>query len=252
MAEDDAVLEVHDDGRVRICRFNRPDALNAFDQELWEALTDALETAAGRDTTHSVVLTGNGRAFCAGQDLAEMAEPEKLAALETPGYALLMPVLEAFPKPLLAAVNGVGVGIGMTMLPHCDVVYIARSARLKAPFASLGVTTEAASSITLPATMGWQRAAHTLFTEPWLSAEDGVRWGLALEVVDDDQVVARTIDEAHRIAAFALAPLLATKRLLVQGRLDAIRRARAREEAEFATLIGEAANAAALADYRPG
>ena len=243
------VLEVIDADGVRLLRFDRPEALNAFSQALWEAVTEALADAAEDDTIHCVVLTGNGRAFTAGMDLTEMADTEALAKLDTPGYQLLMPVLETFPKPLLAAVNGVGVGIGMTMLPHCDIALIATSARLKAPFVSLGVTTEAAASVTLPAVAGWQRAAHLLFTEPWVDAERAVELGLALEVVPDDEVLERTMAIARTIATMPLASLVATKEMLVAGRIDALRAARLREERVFERLVGEAANAAALADF---
>ena len=84
---------------------------------------------------------------------------------QEPGYQRYMPVLESFPKPIVAAVNGVGVGIGLTMLLHCDIVLMSDQARLKVPFISLGVTTEASASLLMPATMGWQRAAEVLFTE---------------------------------------------------------------------------------------
>ena len=243
------VIEVQDGDGVRLVRLDRPEALNAFNQPLWEAVTEALADAIDDDGVHCVVLTGNGRAFTAGQDLTEMADPAALAELETPGYQLLMPVLETFPKPLLAAVNGVGVGIGLTILPHCDIALIAESARLKAPFVSLGVTTEAAASVTLPAVAGWQRAAHLLFTEPWVDAPRAVELGLALEVVPDGEVLDRTMTIARTIAGMPLASLRATKEVLVAGRIDALRAARQREERVFERLVGDAANAAALADF---
>lgn len=152
------VLLSSNSGASRVLTFNRPDSLNAFNQDLWYALSDALDAAAVDDAVRCVLLTGTGRAFSAGQDLTEMADPSIFKDSE-PGYEHLMPTLETFPKPLLAAVNGVGVGIGLTILLHCDMVLIASDARLKVPFMSLGVTTEAAASLLLPATTGRQRAA---------------------------------------------------------------------------------------------
>lgn len=230
------VLQVEDGDGVRLLTLDRPDALNAFNQALWYATAEAVADAAIDDDLRCVVLTGSGRAFSAGQDLGEMSNPEVFAD-EEPGYHVLMPVIETFPKPLLAAVNGVGVGIGLTVLPHCDLVLISTEARLKAPFISLGVTTEASASVLLPATMGWQRAAEVLFTEPWIDADRAVELGLALRTVAPDQLMEETMALARHIGALPLAPVMATKRLLTAGRLDAVQAARAREMEEFPHLV---------------
>ena len=139
---------------------------------------------------------------------------------------------------VLAAVNGVGVGIGLTMLLHCDLVLMSTAARLKAPFISLGVTTEASASVLMPATMGWQRSAEVLFTEPWISAEQAVTDGIALRAVAPDALLAETMAVARHIGALPLGPVMATKQLLLDGRLDAVRAARVRELAAFDTLVG--------------
>ncbi len=240
------VLQVDDRDGVRTVVFDRPEQLNAFNQALWDAARDAIAGAAGDDSVRCVILTGAGRAFTSGQDLGEMADPPVFQQGDEPGYRVFMPVLESFPKPLIAAVNGVGVGIGLTMLLHCDLVLMADSARLKAPFVSLGVTTEASASLLLPQAMGWQRAAHLLFTEPWLSAADAVASGIALEAVPDGVLLDRARELATAIAAMPLDSLVATKRLLLAARADAVRAAREREEAEFERLVGTAANRAAL------
>ena len=230
------VLRIEDGDGVRVLTFDRPDALNAFNQDLWLAITDALVDAAVDDDLRCVVLTGSGRAFTAGQDLTEMTNPEVFEDQE-PGYNHLMPVVESFPKPLIAAVNGIGVGIGLTILPHCDLVLMSSEARIKAPFISLGVTTEASASVLLPMTMGWQRANELLYTEPWLTADDAVASGLALRSVPAEDLLDETLALARRIGALPLAPLLATKRLLAAGRADAIAAARERELAEFPALV---------------
>jgi enoyl-CoA hydratase/carnithine racemase len=157
-----------------------------------------------------------------------------------------MPVVETFPKPLLAAVNGIGVGIGLTVLPHCDIVLMAQSARLKAPFVSLGVTTEASASLLLPATIGWQEAAHLLFTEPWVDADEALRLGLAWKVVPDAELLDVTMELARRIGAMPVPSLMATKSLMLAARVDAVRAARSREDAEFERLVGTPENRAAL------
>ncbi|MFZ4517678.1 MAG: enoyl-CoA hydratase/isomerase family protein [Microthrixaceae bacterium] len=237
MTGTDPVLLVHDDSGARVLTLNRPDALNAFNQELWLATAEALEAAAADDSVRCVLITGTGRAFSAGQDLGEMADPSVFEGSE-PGYRRFMPVLETFPKPVVAAVNGVGVGIGLTMLLHCDVVLIARSARLKVPFISLGVTTEASASLLMPAVMGWQRAAEVLFTEPWIDAEQAVADGLALRAVDDDALMDEALGLARHIGGLPLGPVVATKRLLLAGRADAVAAARLRELDEFEALVG--------------
>jgi enoyl-CoA hydratase/carnithine racemase len=238
MADDDQVLLVEDDGGARILTLHRPDQLNAFDQRLWHQTADALEAAAADDSIRCVLITGTGRAFSAGQDLGEMADPS-IFEDEEPGYNRFMPVLEAFPKPVIAAVNGVGVGIGFTMLLHCDLVLMAQSARIKVPFLTLGVTTEASASVLMPAVMGWQRAAEVLYTEPWITAEEAVADGIALRAVADDELQAEARALARHIGGLPLGPVTETKQLLLAGRLDAVRAARLRELDAFRRLVGE-------------
>jgi enoyl-CoA hydratase/carnithine racemase len=242
------VLQVEDGDGVRLLTLDRPDALNAFNQQLWKALADGLRDAADDPSIACVVITGNGRGFTAGQDLTEMADPTVFAG-DTPGYQVLMPVLESFPKPLLAAVNGVGVGIGLTILPHCDIVFMAEGARVKAPFVSLGVTTEASASLLLPVTIGWQEAAHVLFTEPWIDAAEAVRLGLAWKVCTPESLLDETMAEARAIGAMPVGPLMATKSLMLAARRDAVETARTREDAEFKRLVGTPENRAALESF---
>lgn len=243
------VLRVDNRDGVRLLTLDRPESRNAFNQALWYATRDALADAADDPELRCVVITGAGTAFSAGQDLAEMADPSVFADGEEPGYRALMPVLEAFPKPLIAAVNGVGVGIGMTMLPHCDLVLISDEARLKVPFVSLGVTTEGSSSVLLPATVGWQNSAYFLFTEPWIDAEMAVATGLAWRRYPADRLLDETMALAARIAEMPVSSLVATKKLLLAGRLDAVRAARAREDAEFERMVGSPENRAALTRF---
>ena len=187
--------------------------MNAFNQEQWYSLATELEAARADDSVRCVVLTGTGPAFSAGQDLGEMADPSVFADQE-PGFQRLMPVVESFDKVLIAAVNGVGVGIGATVLLHCDVVLMADDARLKLPFISLGVTAEASSSVLLPAAAGYQRAAEILFTEPWIDAAQAVADGFALRAVPAAELMDQTMELARGIGGLPLAPLQATKRLL--------------------------------------
>jgi enoyl-CoA hydratase/carnithine racemase len=236
MPTSDVLLTDRADG-VRLLTLNRPEAMNAFNQELWYAVAAALEDAAVDDDTRCVVITGAGRAFSAGQDLGEMSDPSVFEGQE-PGYQRLMPVIEAFDKPLIAAVNGVGVGIGLTMLLHCDIALISTEARIKVPFISLGVTTEASASLLLPLTVGWQRASEILYFEPWIDAEQAVADGLALRAVEPGRLMDETMSLARHIGSLPLAPLRATKQLMQKGRSDAVALAREREMEAFRTLVG--------------
>jgi enoyl-CoA hydratase/carnithine racemase len=244
-----ASVEIDDEGGVRLIRWNRPEALNAFNDEVWDATRDALLGAQADAELRCVVLTGTGRAFSAGQDLGEMAAPPAHDDGELHGYRGFIPVLEAFDKPLLAAVNGLGIGIGATILPYCDIVWMADDARLKVPFVTLGVTTEAASSLLLPQRMGWQAAAHFIFTADWLGAADAVACGLAWKACAPDAVLDEAMAVARTIGAHPVDPLQTTKRLMVAARADAVRAAREREDTEFVRLVGTQANQEALSKF---
>jgi len=228
-----------DAGAVRTLTLDRPEARNAFDVGLYTGLAAALDAARADDGVHVVVLTGAGPVFSAGQDLAEMAA---LAAGDAPagaehGFRTLLAAVEAFDKPLLAAVNGPGVGIGFTLLLHCDLVWLAASARLRVPFAEMGVPPEAASSVLLPARMGRQQAARALLAADWIGADEAVAHGLAVAVVADHELVAVVAAEAARIAAHPLAGLRAVCGLVRAAEAEAVAAARAREEAAFADLL---------------
>ncbi|MBV8951189.1 MAG: enoyl-CoA hydratase/isomerase family protein, partial [Actinobacteria bacterium] len=226
--------------------------------ELYHAVNDALTDAAERDDLAVVVVTGAGRAFSAGQDLGEMArlgnrarrEPgDASTSAEGHGFASFMSTLLTYPKPLIAAVNGLAVGLGLTMLAHCDLVLVADDARLRAPFVSLGVVPEAASSALLPAVMGWQAAAHAFFTASWIDAQRAVDTGIAWARFPNEKLVDEALELAHTIAAMPLVSLVRTKALIRAARGPLIEDARRREDAEFADLTGGPANREAIAAF---
>jgi len=257
------MLRIDDHDRVRLITLDRPDALNAFNAALYDAGRDALLAATVDDAVAAVVITGEGRAFSAGQDLLEMAELASKHGLggsgddesdaepggDASGFSGFLDALQSFPKPLIAAVNGLGLGIGFTMLAHCDLVFIAEGARLKTPFTSLGVSPEAASSYLFPLRMGWQRAAKILFTSDWISAEEAVEVGIALQVCAPDALLPETLELAARIARMPISSLVTTKRVMLDAQLPQIREARAREEAAFVTVMGGPANIEALTAF---
>jgi enoyl-CoA hydratase/carnithine racemase len=243
------VLRIDNHGRVRVLTLNRPDALNAFNDALYTALGKALADAAAAADVAVVVITGTGRAFSAGQDLAELSDGRSHEQRQLDGFGPFIRALESFPKPLMAAVNGLGIGIGMTMLPHCDLVLVSETARLRAPFAALGLTAEASSSSLLPQRMGWQAAAHALFSARWLDADEAVRTGMAYRKCADADLMAQTLVLAAEMAAMPVASLVATKRLMLDARLPLSQAARAREDAAFGPLVGGPANREAVAAF---
>jgi enoyl-CoA hydratase/carnithine racemase len=239
----ETVLETRDGGVLTIT-WNRPARRNAFDERLWSEATAALREAREDERVRVAVVTGAGEAFSAGQDLGEMARPA--VGAEGPGFPRFMDALGAFDKPLLAAVNGVGVGIGLTLLLHCDVVWMAEEARLRAPFVPLGVVPEAASSYLLPLQLGHQRAAELLYTAEWIDAARALELGLATRVLPRARLLPELQALAARIAAQPLGALRHTKRLLLAVRDDGIRAARAREDAAFVVRVGSPENVEAL------
>jgi len=241
----ETILEERD-GAVLVLTLNRPKQRNAFNRQMWHELRDALRDAQDDPTVHAVVVTGTGGAFSAGQDLSEMTGG---AGGEDPGFGAFMDRLCVFDKPLLAAVNGVGVGIGLTLLLHCDVVYIAEGARLRPPFVTLGVVPEAASSYLLPVTLGWQRAAELLFTADWIDAGRAVALGIASRLCAPDELLPAIREVAARIAAQPPEAVRHTKRLLLATRAEQVRAARAREDQAFVERVGTAENLEAVTAF---
>lgn len=240
---DETVLEETRDG-VRVLTLNRPQARNAFDSRQYRALAAALDAAGADPAVRVVVLTGAPGAFTAGQDLGEMAAPPQGGG-DHPFGACMERVIH-FDKPLLAAVNGVGVGLGLTILLHCDVVYIARGARLRVPFLPLGVVPEAASSYLLPLRVGFQRAAEVLYTADWVGSAEAVEMGLALRECEPEALLPAIRELAERIAEQPPEATRHTKRLLLAPHLDAIRAAREREDEAFRQRVGTAENVEAI------
>jgi enoyl-CoA hydratase/carnithine racemase len=234
---------------VRTLTLDRPEARNAFNAQLYRQLKDALDRAADDDSVKVVILTGAGDAFTAGQDLAEMAQPAVGATGGEHPFGACLDRVISFDKPLLAAVNGVGVGLGLTILLHCDVVYIAKGARLRVPFVSLGVVPEAASSYLLPRRVGAQAAAEILFTADWVSSERAVEIGLAARELRREQLLPELHALAARIAQHPIGSLRHTKRLVRACDADAIRAARAREDEAFRERIGSPENLEAIRSF---
>ncbi len=249
-----SVLDVSTSQRVRTVVLNRPDALNAFNEELYDALATELLAAAADDDVAVLLLTGAGRAFSAGTDLVEMhriaTDPDFVRGEH--GFIGLLDALVAFPKPLVVAVNGLGLGIGATILGFADLAYMSSTAKLKCPFTSLGVAPEAASSLLFPQLIGRQQAAWMLLSAEWVSAQQALEMGLVLELCEPEALLTRARSQAEVLAQRPISSLVAVKRTMVEPHRAAIADARERENAAFAELMGGPANLEALAAFAEG
>ncbi len=245
------MVRIDDHGRVRLITLDRPEALNAFNGALYDATTEALIDAAGDPGVAAVVITGAGRAFCAGTDLGEMAAANS-GGTATPavhGFSGFVDHLVGFPKPLVGAVNGLALGIGATMLAFADLVFMSTDARLKCPFSSLGVAPEAASSFLFPRLLGRQQAAWVLMSAEWFNAEQCLDMGLAFKVCAPDSLVDIAMEHATTLAGWPVSSLIETKKLMMAPILDQIADARVGENAAFGRLLGGPANTEALTAF---
>ena len=245
------ILQISDDNRVRTLTLNRPDVLNAFDDALYHQTAIALREAASDTEVAVVLITGAGRAFSAGNDLNEMQRRITDPTFNEQGshFSTMIDALADFPKPLICAVNGVGVGIGATILGYADLVFMSSTARLKTPFTSLGVAPEAASSYLLPRLMGRQNAAWLLMSSEWVDASEAHRMGLVWKVCEPDDLLPEARRHAEILASRPIPSLMAVKQTITEPTRAEVAAATAREIEHFAVLLGAAANAEALAAF---
>lgn len=232
----DPVL-IETDGSVTTIRLNRPEKKNAVTLAMYDAMTAALAAAVEDPAVRLVILRG-GPDFSAGNDLSDF-----LAGGGETGLKSVLGFLDAvsrFPKPLVAGVEGVAIGIGTTVLLHCDVVLAAPSARFALPFTQLALVPEAASSLLLPATAGRLRASWWLLTGEGFDAAAALDAGLVTRVVADGALDAELHAVAARLAALPPAAIRQTKALLRAPVQDAVRDAMAREAAAFGAQLNSA------------
>jgi 2-(1,2-epoxy-1,2-dihydrophenyl)acetyl-CoA isomerase len=191
---------------VATITLNRPDKLNAFTTELHRELAAAFDAVEGDGTIRAVLLTGAGRGFCAGQDLAERAaviaaggKIEGGKALET-WYNPLVRRLRRLEKPVVCAVNGVAAGAGANIALACDIVLAARSASFIQAFCRIGLVPDAGGSYVLPRLVGMARASALALLGDKLPAEQAAQWGLIWRVVDDDKLMAEATALVQHLA----------------------------------------------------
>jgi enoyl-CoA hydratase/carnithine racemase len=231
-----AQIQVTTAERVTTLRFDRPDKKNAITLDMYAALRDGLEAAAGDPAVRAVVLAGARECFTAGNDLGDFLRVAQGGGGGDPRASRgFLQALATFDKPLVAAVAGVAIGIGTTMLLHCDLVYAAPNARFKVPFVDLGLVPEAGSSVLLPALVGHRRAAQLLLLGEQLDATAALSWGLVNGVTEDPDAAAHAA--AVRLAACAPGALRTTKALTRRTTRDAVLEAMRIENEAFAERL---------------
>jgi enoyl-CoA hydratase/carnithine racemase len=205
-------------GQTQVIRFNRPEKMNAITRDMYAGLTSALNESAGDFGVRAVVITSEGEHFTAGNDIKDfMASPPTEDSSEVARF--LASLLE-FPKPLIAAVKGNAIGVGTTMLLHCDIVIAAPNTNFSMPFTSLGLVPEAGSSKLFPELVGYQRAARIFMTGDSFSADEAKEMGLVESITSDPEKEAMEI--AERIGQQPPQAIINTKALMKAGKHDAV------------------------------
>jgi enoyl-CoA hydratase/carnithine racemase len=216
-----AEIVVTEEDGVRIVRMNRPDKKNALTQPMYEAMTRALREAEASEAIRCVVLAGGPGAFCAGSDISDFQKRAE-GGLK-PVTVDFLHALIRNPKPLLAAVDGLAIGIGTTMLLHCDYVVATSAATFATPFTKLGLIPEAASSLLGPMRMGHARAFALLVMGRSMSAQEAIAAGLINAVVNADVLEKAVLQAAREVAALP-AGAVGLARKLMRGDLDELSR----------------------------
>jgi 2-(1,2-epoxy-1,2-dihydrophenyl)acetyl-CoA isomerase len=202
---DQPVLLAEDAGGVRTLTLNRPDAFNAFNAELKETLLSELRWAAGEEAVRAIVLTGAGKAFCAGQDLKEhiealgAADGAPMRTVEE-HYSPLVRALLTIPKPVIAAVNGTAAGAGASLAFACDLRIAAESSKFLLAFAGVGLSADTAVSWTLPRLVGYGRAMEMMLLGEPVTAPDALQIGMVNRVVPDGTALTAAVELATRLA----------------------------------------------------
>ena len=224
---------------VMTITFNRPDKKNSITASMYAAMADALAQAEEQDAVRVVVFQGNETIFSAGNDIADFLEKPP-SGQDAPVYRFLHGIA-AFPKPIVAAVCGPAVGIGTTMLMHCDLVYAGDNAAFSLPFVNLGLCPEAASSLLVPQMLGYHRAAEALLLGEPFMAEAALEVGLVNRIVPPTEARNLAQAQARKLAAKPIRSLVETKRLMKKGQAQLVLQQMTEEGASFGRMLGEPA-----------
>ena len=232
---------------VMTITLNRVDKKNSLTSAMYAALADALEQAQADAAVRAVVFQGHETIFSAGNDIGDFLKAPPTTP-DAPVFRFLR-AISTFPKPVVAAVCGPAVGIGTTMLFHCDLVYAGDNAQFSMPFVNLGLCPEAASSLLAPQLMGYGRAAEALLLGDPFLAEAALEMGLISRIVPPTEAAALAQRQAQKLAAKPMSALMETKRLMRQGQASQVAARMAEEGAVFARLLEAPAAREAFAAF---
>ena len=233
----------HTEAGVMTITLTRPEKKNSITQVMYSAMADALAQAGGDSSIRTVVFQGHATVFSAGNDIGDFLNgPPRLegAARDTPVMRFLYGI-SSFAKPIVAAVCGPAVGIGTTMLFHCDLVYAGDNAAFAMPFVNLGLCPEAASSLLVPQMMGYHRAAEALLLGEPFMAEAALEVGLVNRIVPPMEANNLAQAQARKLALKPIGALMETKRLMKKGQASLISQQIADESASFGRMLSEPA-----------
>ena len=230
---------VHTEAGVATLTLNRLDKKNSITRAMYSALADALTAAEADPAVHVAVLQGDITIFSAGNDIGDFLEGPP-AGEDAPAFRFLR-AIASFPKPLVAAVCGPAVGIGTTMLFHCDLVYAGDNAAFSMPFVNLGLCPEGASSLLVPQMFGYHRAAEALLLGEPFMAEAALEVGLVNRIVPPTEANALAQAQARKLAAKPLSSLVETKRLIKGGQAAQVQSRILEEGASFGRMLREPA-----------
>jgi enoyl-CoA hydratase/carnithine racemase len=229
----------HVESGVMTLTLNRVDKKNSFTAAMYATLADALTQAATDKAVRVVLFQGHETVFSAGNDIGDFLNKPP-SGPDSPVFRFLN-AIATFPKPLLAAVCGPAVGIGTTLLLHCDLVYAGDNAMFSMPFVNLGICPEAASTLLVPQLMGYQRAAEALLMGDPFMAEAALEVGLVNRVVPPTEATSLAQQQARRLAAKPMSSVMETKRLLKASITPAVLERMREEGAIFGRMLQEPA-----------
>ena len=229
----------HIDAGVMTLTINRLDKKNSITADMYSAMADAVESAQQDSSVHALVIQGHETIFSAGNDIGDFLNKPP-SAPDAPVFRFLHG-MASFTKPLVAAVCGPAVGIGTTMLLHCDLIYAGDNAAFSMPFVNLGLCPEAASSLLVPQLMGYPRAAEALLLGEPFSAETALEMGLINRIVPPLEANALAQQQARKLAAKPLSALIETKRLMKKFNASLVPERIAEEALSFGRMLSEPA-----------
>lgn len=229
-------IETSKAGGILTIEFNRPEKKNAITAAMYQAMADAIKDAENDHAVRAILIIGKPEVFTAGNDLDDFLKNSASLGTDRP-VTQFMRALSTAAKPVVAAVSGNAVGIGTTLLMHCDLIYAAENAKFALPFSQLGLCPEFASSMLLPQMVGYPRAAEKLLLGDAFSAQEAYDMGLVSRVLPLPDLVPVAHAQAAKLAALPASSLRTTKRLMKMAQADAIQERMLEENKHFGEML---------------